>query len=160
MTIINLVNLLDSTFVNSFKHTAQVLYSVSFETSNVSKIRDKLIELEYNVSNEINTGKHVGAQITIQDVRIVSETLKALVLHYEFINGIAYIPSNLKIHDMIKVIREHEKPSVNSIAKEVLNEILKPSKTKGRLTKKQELKNQAEKKSEERKLKIIKNLNK
>ena len=63
--VINLINLLDSTFTTSFRHTSSVLYSVTFETSNVTETYSKLIELEKNYTNGINTGKHVGLPLTL-----------------------------------------------------------------------------------------------
>ena len=158
MTIINLINLLDSTFVTSFKHTARVLYSVPFETSNVSVIRDRLKELQHNVTNNIHTGKHVGANITSDDVHLVINTLNALVIHYELIHGISAIPSNLKLHQMIKTLRDSEKPNITDVAKEVVSEILKPVQTGKKLTRKQQLAEQARRKSEERKMQIFQKL--
>jgi hypothetical protein len=158
MTTVNLINLLDSTFVTSFKHTARVLYSVPFETSNVSVIRDRLKELEYNVTNDINTGKHVGANITSDDVRLVIETLNALVIQYELIHSISAIPSNIKLHQMLRTLRDSEKPNVIDVAKEVVSEILKPVKTGKKLTPKQQLAEAARKKSAERKMQTLQKL--
>ena len=69
--IIKLINLFESVFTTSFKHTASMLYSVTFETSNVSVTHKKVIELEHNFTNGITTGKHVGLQITLDDITIV-----------------------------------------------------------------------------------------
>jgi hypothetical protein len=160
MTIINLINLLDSTFATSFKHTARVLYSVSFETSNVSKTLERLKELKHNVLNNKSTGKHVGVQITVEDVTLVIGALEALILQYQSICKISSIPSQLKLHDMLRVIRDNETPSVTSLAKEVVSEILKPVQMGEKLTKKQELAQKVGKKSEERKLKIMRKLGK
>lgn len=160
MTITNLINLLDSVFSTSFKHTAHILYSVPFETSNVITTIERVKELEYNVINNISTGKHVGAQITIEDVVLVKESLNSLKLHYEMMHNINSIPSKLKLHEMIKELRENEKPNINAVAKEVVTEILKPSTTDKKLTKRQQLLESASKKSEERKIEIIKKLGK
>lgn len=161
MTIINLINLLDSVFTTSFKHTARELYSVPFETSNVNKTVERLKELEYNFTNGINTGKHVGAQITIDDITLVSKTLYSLTLQYELMNEIQSIPSRLKLHEMTKELRDNlEKLTVKDLAKEVVSEILQPIKPEKKLTKKQELKELADKKSLERKMEKIKKLGK
>ena len=161
MTIINLINLLDSVFCTSFKHTSRVIYSVSFETSNVNKTVERLKELEYNFTNGINTGKHVGAQITIDDITLVSKTLYSLTLQYELMNEIQSIPSRLKLHEMTKELRNNlEKLTVKDLAKEVVSEILQPNKPEKKLTKKQELKELADKKSLERKMEKIKKLGK
>lgn len=160
MTIINLINLLDSIFTTSFKHTSRVLYSVSFETSNINTTRERLKELEHNFTNNITTKKHVGAQITSDDITLVSTCLNALILHYELMNNIHAIPSRLKLHEMLKEIRENEKPDIKAVAKEVVTEILKPTKTEKQLTKKEQLAENADKKSTERKLAIIKKLGK
>jgi hypothetical protein len=161
MTIIKLINLLDSVFTTSFKHTARVLYSVSFETSNVIKTVERVNELENNFVNGINTGKHVGAQITIEDITLVSKTLYSLMLQYELMNEIQSIPSRLKLHEMTKELRDNiEKVNVKDLAKEVVSEILQPIKPEKKLTKKQELEELAEKKSLERQLEKIKKLGK
>lgn len=161
MTVINLINLLDSVFCTSFKHTSRVLYSVSFETSNVNKTVERLRELEYNFTNGINTGKHVGAQITIEDITLASKTLYSLILQYELMNEIQSIPSRLKLHEMSKELREYEKSiTVKDLAKEVVSEILKPIKSEKKLTKKQELDELAAKKSLDRKMEKIKKLGK
>ena len=161
MTIINLINLLDSVFTTSFKHTARELYSVPFETSNVNKTVERLKELEYNFTNGIITSKHVGAQITIDDITLVSKTLYALIIQYELMNEIQSIPSRLKLHEMTKELRDYEKSiTVKDLAKEVVSEILQPVKSQKKLTKKQELEELAEKKSLERKMEKIKKLGK
>lgn len=161
MTIINLINLLDSVFTTSFKHASRVLYSVPFETSNVNKTVEKLKELEYNFTNGINTNKHVGTQITIDDITLVSKTLYALIIQYELMNEIQSIPSRLKLHEMNKELRDYEKSiTVKDLAKEVVFEILQPVKSQKKLTKKQELEELAEKKSLERKMEKIKKLGK
>ena len=161
MTIINLINLLDSVFTTSFKHTARVLYSVQFETSNVNKTVERLKELEYNFSNGINTGKHVGAQITNDDITLVSKTLYSLILQYELMNEIQSIPSRLKLHEMTKELREYEKSiTVKDLAKEVVSEILQPVKPEKKLTKKERLSEEVTKKSLERQMEMIKKLSK
>jgi hypothetical protein len=161
MTIIYLINLLDSVFTTSFKHTARVLYSVPFETSNVAKTVEKLKELEYNFTNGINTGKHVGYQITINDIVLVRQSLNSLILHYELMNTIQSIPSRLKLHEMSKELRTNdEKLTAKDLAKEVVTEILQPEKPEKKRTKKQELKESASKKSLERQLAMIKKLGK
>jgi len=160
MTITNLINLLDSVFTTSFKHTANILYSVSFETSNVNKTVDKIKELEINFTDNISTGKHVGAQITLDDIILVKESLNALILHYQLMLNIHSTPSRLKLHEMLKEIRENEKPDIKSVAKDVVTEILKPATTGKKLTKKQQLAEDVRKKSEERKFEIIKKLGK
>ena len=161
MTIINLINLLDSVFTTSFKHTARELYFVPFETSNVNKTVERLKELEYNFTNGIKTSKHVGAQITIDDITLVSKTLYALIIQYELMNEIQSIPSRLKLHEMTKELRDNsEKVTVKDLAKEVVSEILQPIKPEKKLTKKQELDELAGKKSLERKIEKIKKLGK
>jgi hypothetical protein len=161
MTIIKLINLLDSVFTTSFKHTARVLYSVSFETSNVIKTVERVNELEYNFTKGVSTGKHVGLQITIDDITLVKENLKAIILYYQLSNGISTIPSRLKLHEMIKEIRDNgDKVTVKDLAKEVVTEILKPAKTEKKLTKKEQLSEEATKKSLERQMEMIKKLSK
>ena len=161
MTIINLINLLDSVFTTSFKHTARELYSVPFETSNVNKTVERLKELEYNFTNGINTSKHVGTQITVDDITLVSKTLYALIIQYEMMNEIQSIPSRLKLHEMTKELRDNsEKVTVKDLAKEVVSEILQPIKSEKKLTKKQELDELAAKKSLDRKMEKIKKLGK
>ena len=145
------------TFGSTFKNSAQLLYSVTFDTSNVLKTEEKLKKLEFNLINKISTGKH-AVEITIDDVNLVITSIKALRLHYELIHNSKAIPSKLKLYEMIKVIREHEKPDAKEIAKEALIEILNPKKTASKLTKKQELAELASKKSVDRKMKIIKKL--
>lgn len=161
MTIINLINLLDSIFTTSFKHIARELYSVSFETSNVIKTVERLKELENNFTKGINTGKHVGAQITIDDITLARQTLYSLIIQYEFMNEIQTIPSRIKLHEMTKELREYEKCiNVKDLAKEVVSEILMPIKPEKKLTKKQELDELAAKKSFERQIEKIKKLGK
>ena len=160
LTIINLINLLDSCFSTSFKHTASVKYSVTFETSNVLHTVEKLKQLEHHVKNNISTDKHVGANITVDDVVLAINTLKALIINYELINGINIIPSKLKLHEMCKTLREHELPNAKKLAKEVITEILMPAQTTKKLTKKEKIKELAVLKSAERKMKLIKKLGK
>ena len=159
-TITNLINLLDSCFATSFRHTASVKYSVIFKTSNVLQTVEKLKQLEYNVKNNISTEKHVGANITTDDVVLTINTLNALIIHYESINGIHTIPSKLKLHEMLKTLREHELPNAKMIAKEVVTEIIQPAKTAKKLTKKQKIAELASQKSAERKIEIIKKITK
>ena len=161
MTIIKLINLLDSVFTTSFKHTARMLYSVPFETSNVIKTVEKVDELEYNFINGISTGKHVGLQITIDDITLVKQSLKAIILYYQLSNDISSIPSRLKLREMIKEILDNvDKVNVKDLAKEVVTEILKPAKTEKKLTKKELLLEEASKKSLERQMEMIKKLSK
>ena len=148
------------TFGSSFKNTAQVLYSITFENSNILETENKLKQLEFNVTNNISTGKHVGAQINIDDVKLVINTLKALKIHYEAIHKITNIPSQLKLYEMLKTIRDNERQDAKALAKDALSEILKPEKTAKKLTKKQNLTERAVKKSLERKMDIIKKLGK
>lgn len=157
MTTIYLINLLDSVFTTSFKHTSRVLYSVAFETSNVAKTVEKLKELEYNFTNDISTGKHVGYKITHDDIVLASQSLRSLILEYELKNEILVIPSRLKLHEMTKELRENEAQlNVKGLAKEVVSEILQPAKTDKKLTKKQQLEESANKKSLERKIEMLK----
>jgi hypothetical protein len=137
-----------------------VLYDVSFETSNVLHIVERLIALNYNLSNNINTGKHVGAPITLDDVKLVQVTLKALILHYELAHNITSLPSRLKLHEMLKVIRETETADVKKVAKDVVTEILKPLNTGKKLSKKEQITIDAKVKSNERRLATIKKLGK
>lgn len=161
MTTINLINLLDSVFSTSFKHTSRELYSVAFETSNVAETVEKLKKLEYNFTNGINTRKHVGAKITHDDIVLVSQSLNSLILKYELMNEIPTIPSRLKLHEMTKELRDNEgKSNVKSIAKEVVSEILQPVKTDKKLTKKQQIEELAKKKSIERQIDMMKKLGK
>jgi hypothetical protein len=161
MTTINLINLLDSVFTTSFKHTSRELYAVSFETSNVIKTVEKVKELEYNFTKGINTGNHVGAKITYDDIVLVSQSLNSLILKYELMNEINALPSRLKLHEMTKELRDNEGTSnVKSLAKEVVSEILQPAKTVKKLTKKQQLEELATKKSIERQIDMIKKLGK
>lgn len=162
MTIVKLINLLDSVFTTSFKHTASMLYNVTFDTSNVLITVEKLKVLEHNFTKGINTGKHVGYQITHDDISLVRQTLNALTLQYELIHDdIHSIPSRLKLHEMLKELRENEeKLNVKDLAKAVVTEILSPPKTDKKLTKKQELEESAKQKSLERKMEMIKKLGK
>jgi hypothetical protein len=156
ITTEKLTYLLESVFTTSFKHTSRVLYMVSFETSNVIKTIEKINELEYNFSNGIKTNKHVGAQITLNDITLVKSSLETLVTAYQLINNIDVLPSKLKLHEMLKEIRESEKPDIRTVAKEVVIEILNPSMETKKLTKKEKLAEDVSRKSNERKLKIIK----
>jgi hypothetical protein len=161
MTTINLINLLDSVFTTSVKHTSRVLYSVDFNTSNVLQTFEKLKELEHNFLSGINTGKHVGAQITHDDIVLAKETLNSLILKYELMNEIHAIPSRLKLHEMTKELRDYEaKLNIKGLAKEVVSEILQPAKTDKKLSKKQQLEELANKKSQERKIEMLKKLGK
>jgi hypothetical protein len=160
ITTEKLTYLLESVFTTSFKHTSRVLYSVSFETSNVIKTIEKINELEYNFSNGIKTNKHVGAPIILNDITLVKSSLEALVTAYQLINNIHVLPSKLKLHEMLKEIRESEKLDIRTVAKEVVIEILNPSMETKKLTKKEKLAEDVSRKSDERKLKIIKKLGK
>ena len=161
MTTIYLINLLDSVFTTSFKHTSSVLYSVAFETSNVAKTAEKLKELEYNFTNNISTGKHVGLQITLDDITIVKQSLYTLILAYELMHEIHAVPSRLKLHEMFRELRENgEKKDVEEMAKEVLNKILIPEKSDKKLSKKEKMQELASKKSAERQIEMIKRLDK
>lgn len=159
MTTINLINLFESVFTTSFKHTSSMLYSVTFETSNVAVTQSKLIELEHNFKNGINTGKHVGLQITLDDITIVKQSLYTLILSYELMHEIHAVPSKLKLHEMFKELRENgAKKDVEEMAKEVLNKILIPEKSEKKPSKKEQMQELANKKSAERQIEMIKKL--
>jgi hypothetical protein len=159
--VIKLINLFESVFTTSFKHTASMLYSVTFETSNVSITHKKVIELEHNFTNGITTGKHVGLQITMDDITIVKQTLYSLILAYQLLHEINVTPSKLKLHEMIKELREGEvNKDAKHLAKDVVNEILAPLKTGQKLTKKQQIQDLATKKSLERQIEMLKKLGK
>lgn len=161
MTTIRLINLFESVFTTSFKHTASMLYSVTFETSNVSITKKKLIELEENFTSGINTGKHVGLQITLDEIIIVKQSLNSLILSYELMYEIHTIPPKLKLHEMFKDLRENgEKKDVIDMAKDVLDKVLKPEKTAQKQTKAQIKQDAIDKKSAERQLAMIKKLGK
>ena len=161
MTTIRLINLFESVFTTSFKHTASILYNVTFETSNVSITKTKLIELEKNFTSGINTGKHVGLQITLDDITIVKQSLHSLIIAYEFMYEIHTIPSKLKLHEMFKDLRDNgEKKDVVDIAKEVLDKVLTPEKKALKQTKAQLKQDAIDKKSAERQLAMIKKLGK
>jgi len=161
MTIIKLINLLDSVFTTSFKYTSHIKYTVPFETSNVLLTVTKLNQLEHNFTNGISTGKHVGYQITHDDIILAKQTLNSLIIHYELMNEIQTIPSRLKLHEMLNELRSNEeKLTVKDLAKEVVTEILQPAKTDKKLTKKQEFDESAKQKSIERKIGMIKKLGK
>jgi hypothetical protein len=102
----------------------------------------------------------VGAPIILNDITLVKSSLEALVTAYQLINNIHVLPSKLKLHEMLKEIRESEKPDIKTVAKEVVIEILNPSKETKKLTKQEKLAKDASQKSTERKLKIIKKLGK
>ena len=157
--IIKLINLFESVFTTSFKHTASMLYSVTFETSNVSITHKKVIELEHNFTNGIPTGKHVGLQITMDDITIVKQSLYSLILAYQLMHEINATPSKLKLHEMIKELREGElNKDAKHLAKDVVNEILAPLQTGQKLTKKQQIQDLATKKSLERQIDMLKKL--
>lgn len=159
--VIKLINLFESVFTTSFKHTASMLYSVTFETSNVSITHKKVIELEHNFTNGITTGKHVGLQITMDDITIVKQTLYSLILAYQLLHEINVTPSKLKLHEMIKELREGEvNKDAKHLAKDVVNEILAPLKTGQKLTKKQQIQDLATNKSLERQINMLKKLGK
>jgi hypothetical protein len=161
MTTIKLINLFESVFTTSFKHTASMLYSVTFETSNVSITKKKLIELEQNFTSGINTGKHVGLQITLDDIILVKQSLNSLIMSYELMYEIHTIPSKLKLHDMFKDLRENgEKKDVVDMARDVLDKVLTPEKTSEKQTKKQKTQELADKISADRQLAMIKKLGK
>ncbi len=159
--VINLINLLDSTFTTSFRHTSSVLYSVTFETSNLTETYNKLIELEKNYTNGINTGKHVGLLITLSDITNVKHSFNSLVQAYLELHGINAVPSRLKLNDMLKELRvNEEKKDVINMSEKVVKNILAPNPPERKLTYKQKIKEAALKKSEERKLEMIKKLGK
>jgi hypothetical protein len=161
MTAIQLINLFESVFTTSFKHTASMLYNVTFETSNVTITQKKLTELEENFKSGINTRKHVGLQITLEDITIVRQSLNSLIIAYELIYGISMLPSKLKLHEMFKELRENgEKKDVTEMAKEVLDKILVPEKAEKKLTKKEKMQELVDSKTKERQLQMIKKHNK
>lgn len=161
MTTINLIHHFESVFTTSFRHTSSMLYNVTFETSNVAITKTKLIELEHNFKNGINTGKHVGLQITLDDITIVKQSLYTLTMSYELLHEIHAVPSRLKLHEMFKELRENgEKKDVIDIAKEVLEKVLTPEKKAQKQTKAQIKQDAIDKKSAERQLAMIKKLGK
>ena len=161
MTTIKLINLFESVFTTSFKHTARMLCNVTFETSNVSITKQKLIELEQNFESGINSGKHVGLQITSNDIVLVKQSLNSLIMAYELMYEIPAIPSKLKLHEMFKELREYgEKKDVVEMAKDVLDKVLTPEKATQKQTKAQIKQELIEKKSAERQMAMIKKLGK
>lgn len=111
MDIKYLIYTLENNFTKSFEYTASVRFDVVFENSNVLIILEKLQHLHYNVYNNINTGKHVGYQININDVEIVQQTLAGLVNHYKNILNLNEIPLNLKLYNLLGTLREKIKES-------------------------------------------------
>ena len=126
-TTSHLISLLDSTFTTSFKHTSAVLYDVAFKDSNISSTLESLNKLETNLRAGVNTGKHVGYPITVDDVLIVKDTLNAILIRYKERFGLTAIPSNSKIYTIMDKLKQ-DTQSAKEIAKEVLEETYKPLK--------------------------------
>lgn len=156
MSIINTISQLGLNFSTSFKHTANVRYNVLFENSNVCNTVKLLKDLQNNFNNGVDTLKHVGYEITSDDICMAIDNLNDIVNHYKLLNNIQSIPSKLKIYEMTEFIRENEeKRNVKDLAKDVVREIINPMKTDEKLTRKQIVSQKAEAKSMERKLKLL-----
>ena len=147
---------LDSIFTTSFKHTSKVLFQVEFTNSNALETIEKLNLLKYNVENKINTGKHVGSPIYVEDVLLALNTLTQIVDHYKKITNLPSIAENTKIYKMAEFIKSSEQVDVKVIAKEVVNELLSPAKEFKKMTRKEKIKEGADLKSQERKLDLLK----
>lgn len=155
--IIRTINLFESLFSTSFKHTSRILYNVTFDTSNVVITSKKLLELQRNFTSGVNTGKHVGLHITLDDITTVEQSLYSLMNEYKLFYGIQVIPSKLKLYDMIREIRGFVEKNENvDIAKDVLDRILTPEKSGKKLNKKELIKEQASIKSNERQIEMLK----
>ena len=155
MKIISQINQLEMMFGSSFKNTSRVRYDIDFDNSRVVDIIDKLNLLDYKVKHNINTGKY-APPIDNSDVQIVLNSLEAIVVHFKEINKIQTISPRIKLYDMINMIRMNEQPSPKVIAKEVLTEVLSPSKEGKKLTRKQIIEKEAAQKSNERRLDLLK----
>jgi hypothetical protein len=150
-----LKEILDSTFTNSFKHTADVLYSVKFIDSNVTNIISQLATLHSNICNGINTGRHVGYQIQVNDVELIQDTLNKLIQAYKEWYSTQVIPSNLKLYHMLAKLIETSQ-DIEPLIETVLNTVLKAAKTDRKLTYKEQVEALAEAKSKQTKFDIMK----
>jgi hypothetical protein len=145
----------ESNYSTSFQYTARVKYDVDFNTSNIDSLTEKLNELKYKVENNLCNDVHVGFQITLEHVVIVQELLQEILNRYLTLFG--RLPINRKIYTINQKLREAESSSAKEIAKEVIKEILTP--TKENLTKDERVKKEAEALSKTRALKGIQKIN-
>jgi hypothetical protein len=139
-------------YSTSFQFTARMKYEVDFDTSNVDSLSEKLNELKHKVENKQHLDVHVGFEISLEHVIHVQELLQKILNRYNELFG--RLPINRKIYTINQKLREVETPTSSEIAKQVLVEILGPK--TDNLTKAERLKMDAETKSQERALKIIK----
>lgn len=141
-------------FGSSFKHTARVKYSFDFKNSNLNDIIEGLEQLKQNINAGHDTGLHVGFQITIEDVEHLQGLIQEIITRYK-----TDISLNLpkKIYTIINNLRQvQERPSIE-IAKEVLNEIFRPTEPDKSLSRKDQIKEDARLLSKANALKALQN---
>ena len=144
----------EMSFTTSFKHTSRVKYGVDFTNSNIGSIVEKIIELKQRLHDGKFFSVHVGYDFTLQDVQHVQNLLNDIELKYTSFTG-RVTPTNKKIYTIIQQLKSEEIKTPNEIAKDVLKEILiQPAPAV--LPLKERLKADAQQKSLERAMKIIK----
>lgn len=137
----------------SFQHTARVKYEVVFDSSNISSLSLKLVDLKTKIELQRYKDVHVWYQVTLEEVIHVENLLNQIIENYRVTFHV--LPPNMKVFTVIQKLKEVNSPSAKDLAKEVLNEVLNPEKV-GKPNKTELLKAAADKFSKELMIKIIK----
>ena len=141
-------------YSTSFIHTARVKYGVDFKNSRILDIIEGLRHLRQNMVAGIDTGLHVGLQISLQDVDHIQRLIHEIIHKYK-----TDVSVNLpiKIQTVIMHLREVEVPNTKDIVKEVIVELISPEKPTKALSRKKQIQIDAAASSRQHALKIIKN---
>jgi hypothetical protein len=143
----------EMSYSTSFQHTARVKYEVDFNTSNVDSLITNLSLLKDRVINKQHNNKHVGLEITVEDVFHVENLLNQILERYKVVFGV--LPKNRKIYTINQKLRESEEPTAKDLAKQVLGEIFSQEKPE-KLSRKEQIERAAKLKSKQRALDAIK----
>jgi hypothetical protein len=144
----------ESTYSTSFQQTARVKYGVDFDTSNVDSLGRKLSELKQKVEAKEGKNVHVGFEITLEHVEYVISLLNQILERYKA--AFHVLPINRKIYTVNQKLRDADAPNTKEIAKEIIGEIFKPN-TDKKLSKKEQIKEEAKALSTRRAFDIVKN---
>lgn len=146
----------ESGFASSFQHTAKVQYDVDFDSSTISNILDKLVNLKEKIqTGNLNNDVKVGWKMDIKHVKRLITLLNHILDKYEEL--FSYRPVNQKIYFVNHQLRESELISPKDFANEVIKSIFIPEQGK-KLTKKEQLELDAQNLSRQRALKDFQKL--
>ncbi|WP_256004971.1 hypothetical protein [Pedobacter deserti] len=128
---------ISKTNTTSFVDTAKEKYNVRFAGNTVSHHQEKLNELLISVTNS-SSDMHVGFDFNANDVKQWIDDLQSILEQYKLVNNLNHIPSYVKVRDIISSLVPTLNDSVKQLSQKVLKEVLTPSNTGKKLSKKEQ----------------------